>query len=116
MRQLKALLLAALLLVFVAGVGTGAWIGSLAAAAPGPRDVDRRVRDYQRFLDLSPTQLRQLREILHEHDKQQEERIREMTAEQRREIWALANEYRGRVRQILTEEQRAEYDRRVQPR
>ena len=114
MRQLKALLLAALLLVFVAGVGTGAWIGSLAAATQGPPTRDR-VRDYQRVLDLSPTQVRQLREILHDHDKQKE-RIRQMTPEQFQEVLALEAESRGRIRQILTEEQRAEYDRRVQPR
>lgn len=116
MRQLKALLLAALALVFVAGVGTGAWIGSLAAAAQGPRKLDLRVRDFQRFYDLSPTQVRQLREILHDHDKEKDRIIREITSEQLRKISDLETESRGRIRQILTEEQRGEYDRRAAPR
>lgn len=115
MRQLKILLLAALALVFVAGVGTGAWIGSLAAATQEPRSLDRRVDDFKEVFDLSPTQVRQLREILHDHD-QQKERIRQMTPEQFQELRALEAESRGRIRQMLTEEQLREYDRRVAPR
>jgi len=110
MRQLKTLLLAALALVFVAGVGTGAWIGSLAAAQREPRKLDRRVEDFQRVFDLSPTQVRQLREILHDHD-QKKEQIQKVT--QYGEIRALEAESRQRIRQILTEEQAREYDRRV---
>jgi len=114
MRQLKALLLAALALVFVAGIGTGAWIGSLAAATHGSRtpDLDRRVRDFTRFFDLSPTQVRQLREVLYDHD-QKKEGILQPTPEQFQEKRALEAESRRRIRQILTEEQRAEYDRRT---
>jgi len=112
MRQLKALVIAALALVFVAGAGTGAWIGSLAAARQEPRKLDRRVQDFQRFFDLSPTQVRQLREILYDHD-QKKERIRQLTPEQSRELRTLEAESRGRIRQILTEEQAREYDRRV---
>jgi Spy/CpxP family protein refolding chaperone len=114
MRQLKALLLAALALVFVAGVGTGAWIGSLAAATQGPRSLDR-VGDFERVLDLSPTQVRQLREILYDHDHRRD-RIRQPTPEQFQELMALEAESRGRIRQILTEDQRREYDRRALPR
>lgn len=115
MRQLKALLLAALALVFVAGVGTGAWIGSLAAATQGPRTLDRRVRDFQRTLDLSPTQVRQLREVLHDHD-QRKERIRQPSPEQFQDLLALEAQSRGRIRQLLTEEQQREYDRLARPR
>jgi Spy/CpxP family protein refolding chaperone len=112
MRQLKTLLIAALALVFVAGVGTGAWIGSLAAATHEPRKLDRRVRDFTNVFDLSATQVRQLREVLYDHD-QEKERIRQMTPEQSLELRALEAESRGRIRQLLTEEQRTEYDRRV---
>jgi hypothetical protein len=112
MRQLKILLLAALLLVFVAGVGTGAWIGTLAAATKGPPSVDRRVRDFQRFLDLSPTQVRQLREILHDFDRNCR-KVMEPTAEQFQARLALQAESRGRIRGILSETQLLEYDRRV---
>jgi len=112
MRQLKALLLAALALVFVAGVGTGAWIGSLAAATQGPPSLDRRVDDFKDAFDLSPTQVRQLREILHDHD-QKKERIRQPTAEQFQELRTLEAESRGRIRKMLTEEQLREYDRRA---
>lgn len=115
MRQLKTLLIAALALVFVAGVGTGAWIGSLLAATQGPPTVDRRVRDFTGVFDLSPTQVRQLREVLYDHDHGKE-RIRQMTAEQFQELRALEAESRGRIRQLLTEEQRREYDRRAGPR
>jgi len=116
MRQLKALLLAALALVFVAGVGTGAWIGSLAAATQGPRTfLDLRVRDFQRVLDLSPTQVRQLREVLRDHD-QRKEQIRQPSPEQFQELLALEAKSRGRIRQILTEAQQREYDTRARPR
>ncbi len=112
MRQLKALLLAALALVFVAGMGTGAWLGSLAATA-GPRTLtDLRVRDFQRALDLTPTQVRQLREVLYDYD-QGKERIRQPTPEQFQELLALEADSRRRIRQLLTKEQRAEYDRRA---
>jgi len=109
MRQLKALLLAALALVFVAGVGTGAWIGSLAAEPPGT-GVDRRVRDFDRVYHLTPTQVRQLREILYDNDRRKDE-IRRRT--QLQEIQAIEAESRGRIRQILNEDQLREYDRRV---
>jgi hypothetical protein len=112
MRQLKVLLLASLALVFVAGVGTGAWIGTLTAAPQEPRSFDRRVRDFQRVFDLSPTQVRQLREILHDFD-QQKARIQQPTPEQSREQRALEAESRARIRELLTEEQRLEYDRRA---
>jgi hypothetical protein len=111
MRQLKALIFASLALVFVAGVGTGAWIGTLAAATPGPT-LDRRVRDFTDAYELSPTQVRQLREILHDHD-QEKERIRQLTPEQFRELRALEAVSRGRIRQMLTEDQLMEYDRRA---
>ncbi len=113
MRQLKTLLVAALALVFVAGVGTGAWIRSLAAAAHEPPKLDRRVRDFTDVFDLSATQVRQLREVLYDHD-QAKERIRQLTQSQ--EIRALEAKSRGRIRQLLTEEQRREYDRRTGPR
>ncbi|HEX5137596.1 MAG TPA: hypothetical protein VFY93_11520 [Planctomycetota bacterium] len=112
MRQLKALLLAALALVFVAGVGTGAWIGSLAAAPPQPRKLDRRVQDFERVFDLSPTQVRRLREILYDFDRDKK-RIQQPTPEQTQELRTLEAESRGRIREILTEEQAREYDRRV---
>jgi gas vesicle protein len=110
MRQLKALILASLALVFVAGVGTGAWIGSLAAATPAPT-LDRRVRDFTKVYDLSPTQVRQLREILYDHD-QKKKRLQQPTPEQK----ALEAETRGHIRQMLTEEQLVQYDRRAAPR
>jgi len=112
MRQLKALLIAALALVFVAGAGTGAWIGSLAAATRGPRSVDRRVEDFKAAYDLSPTQVRQLREILYDHDAKKK-RISQPTPEQFQELLALETESRGKIRHILTEEQLMEYDRRA---
>jgi hypothetical protein len=111
MRQLKALLLSALALVFLGGVGTGAWIGSLAASAPGPT-LDRRVRDFTKVYDLSPTQVRQLREILYDFDHNKK-RIQQPTAEQFRELRALEAESRGRIRQMLTAEQLMMYDRRA---
>lgn len=114
MRQLKALLLASLALVFVAGVGTGAWIGSLAAATPEPT-FDRRVRDFTKVYDLSPTQVRQLREILYDFD-QDKKRIQQPTPEQFRDRQALETATRGRIREMLTEEQRLQYDRRAAPR
>jgi hypothetical protein len=112
MRQLKVLLVATLALVFVAGVGTGAWIGTLAAATQAPPTLDRRVRDFQRNFDLTPTQVRQLRETLHDHDVRKD-RIRQPSPEQFQALRALEEESRARIRALLTEEQRREYDRRA---
>lgn len=110
MRQLKTLLVATIALVFVAGVGTGAWIGSLAAATGAPRTLDRRVRDFDRALGLDATQVRRLREILYDHD-QRKEQIRQLSPEQWRQLRALEDESRTRIRGILDEEQLREYDR-----
>lgn len=111
MRQLKALLLASLALVFVAGVGTGAFVGSLAAGTPEPA-LDRRVGDFTKVYSLSPTQVRQLREILYDFDHNKRQ-IQQPTAEQARELRALEAKSRDRIRRMLTEEQLMEYDRRA---
>jgi len=87
----------------------------VALCDPRPDVLDRRVRDFTKAYDLSPTQVRQLREVLHDHD-QRKERIRQLTPEQFQELRALEAESRGRIRQLLTEEQQREYDTRARPR
>lgn len=111
MRQLKGLFLAVLLLTFVAGVGAGAWVESLVAAPRYQSKLDRRVDDFRRHFDLTPTQIRQLRDILAEHDHE-DDRIRGgLTPEQYRAIRTLEARSRERIRDILTEAQQEEYDR-----
>jgi len=51
--------------------------------------------------------------LIEANDNQKKERIRQLTPEQSRELRTLEAESRGRIRQILTEEQAREYDRRV---
>jgi hypothetical protein len=86
MRQLKRLFLIVAGLTFVGGIGTGAWIGTLLAAPPKPAaKLDRRVQDFEHYFpDLDATQKRQLREAS-----------------------------RKRIRLILTDPQRTEYDKLV---
>ncbi|MHC4548340.1 MAG: hypothetical protein ACYTEZ_06135 [Planctomycetota bacterium] len=114
MRQLKRLFLLVLGLTFVGGLGTGAWVGSLVAAQPvRETPLDRRVDDFERHFDLDATQIRQLRTILAEHDHRKARIQQEVSAEQFMKTRALEQESRDKIRVILTEEQRGEYDKLV---
>ena len=113
MRQLKLLLLATLLLTFVGGVGTGAWIGSLVAGPDHTAldSVDRRVGEFAEFFDLDATQVRRIRTVLLVHEKQKAE-IRQLTPEQFQRIRRLEEKTRDEIRTVLDEQQRIKYDNR----
>jgi hypothetical protein len=114
MRQLKRLFLVVLVLTFIGGVGTGAWIGTLLAAPPRrAAKLERRVQDFRQVFDLDATQERQLRTVLADYDRKKEQIKATLTPEQLRRIRALEDASRKRIRLILTEAQRAEYDKRV---
>lgn len=114
MRQLKRLLLIVLGLTCLGGLGTGAWIGTLLAAPPEPgARLDRRVDDFTFHFDLDATQERQLRTVLADYDRRKDQIKGTLTPEQLRRIRALEETSRKRIRLILTEPQRTEYDKLV---
>ncbi|MDH3592606.1 MAG: hypothetical protein OER88_12045 [Planctomycetota bacterium] len=119
MRELRRLMLAVLVLTFLGGVGTGAWIGSLAAkpaGTPGP-NPERRIQDWQQaFPDLTATQIRQIRTILSRHDRAVGEIRQRVSARQWREQRAQEDSSREELRQVLNEEQRRKYNRIVRGR
>ena len=117
MRDLRNLLFAVILLTFVGGVGTGAWIGSLTAATPGAphHSVDRRVEDWNNAFLLDRSQNRHLRAVLEEYDIRRERIRNEVDAEQFRRIFALQETCRDKIRELLTDEQRARYDDMIRP-
>jgi len=118
MRELRRLFLLVLVLTFIGGIGTGAWIGSL-RAAPQIRTtdtLDRRINDWKlAFPDLTASQVRRLREILARYDAQVDQIRREVSAEQFQRIDSLLEQSRGEVRLVLEPEQRARYDALVKP-
>jgi len=114
MHQLKRLLLVVLGLTFVGGLGTGAWIGTLLAAPPKKAArLDRRVNDFKAHFDLDATQERQLRTVLADYDHRKDQIKDTITPEQLRQIRSLEETSRKRIRLILTEPQRTEYDKLV---
>ncbi|MHC4816747.1 MAG: hypothetical protein ACYTF8_01630, partial [Planctomycetota bacterium] len=112
MHQLKRLFLIVLGLTFVGGLGTGAWIGTLLAAPPRQgAKLDRRVQDFKLYFDLDATQERQLRTVLADYDHKKDQIKNTLTPEQLRQIRSLEETSRKRIRLILAEPQRTEYDK-----
>ncbi len=114
MRELRRMFLAALCLTFVGGVAAGVFIGGLRAApAPLPGPLDRRVQDWQGAFSLTPSQERRLREILARYDMGAQQIRDQIGAEQYRQLEELRERHRAQIRaDVLTPEQRTEYDRR----
>ena len=114
MRQLKRLFLIVLGLTFVGGLGTGAWIGTVLAAPPKQAArLDRRVQDFKRHFDLDATQERQLRMVLADYDHKKDQIKGTLTPEQLGRIRTLEEASRKRIRLILADPQRMEYDKLV---
>ncbi len=113
MKDLRRLLLWSRVCTFLGGLGLGAWVGTLAAATPEKsRPIDRRIRDFQQSFTLNPSQVRQLRALLHEHDAGRESIMDEVSVEQWKRIRQLEQRSRKRLRsEVLTEEQRMEWDK-----
>jgi len=113
-REFKGLLIAALVLTFLGGMGAGAWVRSLAAApqTTSPGSVQRRMDDFRSaFPDLTASQMRQLRAVLLRHDDAVDRIQRRLSTEQFQEKLAREAASREEIRGILTDSQRAEYDK-----
>ena len=113
MRELKKLLLCALVLVYLGGIGTGAWIGSLAAAPGTPHvDTDRRVQAFVNTFGLTESQTRQLRTIIAQHGKANRTIEQQINETQLRQKLVLEAETRDRIRnEVMDDSQRVEYDK-----
>lgn len=103
-----------LLLVFASGVVVGAlghrfWALQEVEARPrSPQEFRRRyVEEMRTRLHLTDEQLRKLNEILDVTDA----RYREVRERMRPEMNAIQEEHANRVRAILTDEQRVEYEK-----
>jgi hypothetical protein len=114
MREFKRLFLSVLFLTFLGGLGVGAWIGALSAAQPraAAPTVDRRVEDWKRYFALDASQERRLRAALSRYDHAVERIRNEVSAEQARQLVQLRESSRDEIRDILTDEQKREYDAR----
>jgi hypothetical protein len=113
MHELKRIFLLVLVLTFVGGLGMGAWVGTLVASPePLPPSLDERTNDFQRvFDDLTPSQIRRLRAVLAEHDAGVAKIRGQLSEEQFRRKVEAERLSRERIREILTEPQRAKYDK-----
>jgi len=112
MRELKRLFFAVLVLTFIGGMGTGAWIGTLTAGTVDTApSVDRRVDDFRMHFDLTKSQIRRLRAAIAEYDGQVKRIHSELSQAQFQSILQEQTRSRAKVRQVLTDEQKVEYDK-----
>ena len=105
MNEVKRTVLAALVLAFVAGVGAGAWVGELRAAA-GERDdvsVDVRLRAYDEKYDLTPSEERRVRDVLLRYDAKRTEILSELDAERWQRLQLALEKARADLAEILDE-------------
>ena len=104
MREFKALVLGAVALAFVAGIGAGAWIGNLRAAPAANRiSVDRRLEDWNNRYHLTPSQQRRVRAVLVRYDGGRDRIYSELNAEQWRRLNLLRKKSREEIDRILEE-------------
>ena len=100
MREFKTLVLVAVLLAFIGGVGAGAWIGSLRAApATNPPSVERRMKAWKERYNLTPSEQRQLRAVLVRYDSGRDGIYSELSSEQ----WRRLNELREKSQREIDE-------------
>jgi len=104
MREFKATILAAVALAFVAGIGAGAWFGSLRAAPTANRpSVDRRLETWVERYNLTPSQQRHLRAVLLRYDGGRDRIYSELSGEQWRRLNQLRERSQLEIDEILKE-------------
>lgn len=107
-----------LALVFLSGIlvgGIGVWLFTSKTAASGfnPQDARRRYsEEMQTRLRLTPEQSTRLQEIF----KSTHQRLVELRGKWQPEVKAIQDEQVEQIRQMLNEEQRAEYEKMRQER
>ncbi len=119
MNSLYRLFAIVLALTFVAGLGTGAWVGTLTAGSADKEDSsrERRLQDWQDALpDLSVTQMRRIRTILAEHDRAVALIRERLDRTQWAEILQLESQNREKLHKVLTKSQRQKLAERNQGR
>lgn len=111
MRELARLLWIVMGLTFLGGLGLGAFVGGLVAAGPeGGPGTDRRMKDFERMLDLDAAQARRVREVLIRHDREVDEVRRRLSSEQQRDIQRIHDRDRAAILDLLSPEQRKIYE------
>jgi len=103
MREFKTLVIGAVVLAFVGGMGAGAWIGSLRAATLLRPSVDRRLQDWTERYDLSPSQERRVRAVLVRYDGGRDRIYSEISSEQWRRLNRLRDKSQQELDKILQE-------------
>jgi len=109
MHEVKRTFIAALALAFVAGVGAGAWVGELRAAAGEADDVsvDVRLRAYDEKYDLTPSEERRVRDVLLRYDAKRMEILSELDETRWQRLHRALEEARGDLRKILEDRETA---------
>ena len=113
MSSFKRLFLTVLGLTFIGGLGTGAFVGTLLASPKVEvRPEDRRIDDFREILDVDDLQVERLRGIFDRHQIDLSGLRRTIQQENGRRYDEVHELCRQRIREILTDEQRALYDQR----
>ncbi|MEE8104722.1 MAG: hypothetical protein V3T86_04210 [Planctomycetota bacterium] len=113
MNGFKKLLLTVLGLTFIGGLGTGAFVGTLLASSKVvAQPEDRRIDDFREILDVDELQVERLRRIFARHQIELTGLRRTIQQENGRRYNEVHELCRQRIREILTDEQRALYDQR----
>lgn len=92
MNGIKASVTTAILLAFVAGVGAGAWVSDLRAAPTRPTSlsIERRVKAWTDRHELTPSEVRRLRDVLLRYDADRKRILSELSKDE----WTRLNQLR----------------------
>ena len=106
MSDVKRTVLFALLLAFVGGIGAGAWVSDLRAAPNTVQpSIERRVEAWRAKYDLTPSQVRQVRDVLLRYDAGSTRIRNEMDSERWRRIQKLRTDANKDIDRILGKEE-----------
>jgi hypothetical protein len=105
MREFKTLVLAAVALAFVAGIGAGSWISDLrAATTPSHPSVERRLENWNKRYNLTPSQQRRIRSVLVRYDAGRDRIFSEISAEQWQRLNRNLADSQREIDEILQEQ------------
>jgi hypothetical protein len=104
MNDVKRLVVAAVVLAFLAGLGAGAWVGDLrAAGANAAPSMDTRVEAYRKKYDLDASEQRRVRDVLLRYDAGRERVMSELDGERWKKLNELLTQAQKDIENILAE-------------